>query len=147
MKKAAVWTIPIAVIIVAAVVYLASSSGTHLNMDDKNISEIQIEQQPEFDKIGRISITKEAEIKRITDYLNSLKLKTPNNNPEEYEGSAFIITVTNKDGTEHTIVHFGNKFLRAHEQWYEISYKQASRFEGEIYPNLDATYEHFHHIE
>lgn len=147
MKKAAAILLPVALILVAAVVYLVSSSETQLDMDGNQIKEIQIAQQPEFYKIGPFSVTKEAEIKLITDYLNGLELKSPNNNPDEYVGSAFIFTVVNQDGTERTIVHFGNKFLRANDQWYEISYEQASRFEDEIYPNLEATYEHFHQVE
>ncbi|WP_044479371.1 hypothetical protein [Paenibacillus antibioticophila] len=147
MKKAAVLMIPIALIIAAAVVYLVSSSGTRLDMDGNNIRGIRIEQQPEFYNTGPISVTNEAEIKLITDYLNGLELKSPNHNPDEYDGSAFVFTIENKDGTERTIVHFGNKFLRANDEWYEISYEQASRFDEEIYPNLEAAYEHFHHVE
>lgn len=147
MKKAAVLMIPIALIIAAAVVYLVSLSGTRLDMNDNNIRGIRIEQQPEFYNIGPISVTNEAEIKLITDYLNGLELKSPNHNPDEYVGSAFIFTIVNKDGTERTLVHFGNKFLRANDEWYELSYEQASRFDEEIYPNLEATYEHFHHVE
>lgn len=147
MKKAAAILLPVALILVAAVVYLVSSSETQLDMDGNKIKEIQIAQQPEFYNIGPFSVTKEAEIKLITDYLNGLELKSPNNNPDEYVGSSFIFTVVDQDGTERIIVHFGNKFLRTNDQWYEISYEQASRFEDEIYPNLEATYEHFHQVE
>lgn len=147
MKKAAAILLSIALILVAAVVYLVSSSETQLDMNGKKIKEIKITQQPEFYNIGPISITKEAEIKLITDYLNGLELTSANNNPDEYVGSSFIFTVVNQDGTERTIIHFGNKFLRANDKWYELSYEQASRFEEEIYPNLEATYEHFHQVE
>ena len=67
---------------------------------------------------------------RITDYISELNLITDfSENPNEYAGMTWVISLQYETGDVLTIYHFGNLFIRAEDgPWYKMTYEEASRF-------------------
>ncbi len=74
---------------------------------------------------------------QIISYLSDLDLTADfSENPNEYSGMTWMITLYFADGTSTTIYHFGNMFIRAEgEPWYKMDYEQGNKFD-EIVWNL-----------
>ncbi len=70
-------------------------------------------------------------VKALTDYISSLELISDfEENPNEYDGSSYIITLTDRDGAERRLVHFGNMFLREGDGgWKKMQYEQAQKLD------------------
>lgn len=66
----------------------------------------------------------------IADYLGSLSLQSRfAENPDEYTGMTWVISVDYADGSTVTVYHFGNMFIRAADgPWYRMEYEEADRF-------------------
>lgn len=66
----------------------------------------------------------------IVDYLESLSLRSEfEENPDEYTGMTWVISVEYADGSTVTVYHFGNMFIRAADgPWYRMEYEEAERF-------------------
>ena len=67
----------------------------------------------------------------IIDYISQLNLIDDYpENPGEYDGMTWVITLEYEDGTSLTIYHFGNMFIKAENgPWYKMTYEEASRFD------------------
>ena len=67
----------------------------------------------------------------IRDYIAELGLTTDfPENPNEYAGMTWVISLEYEDGDILTIYHFGNMFIRtADSSWYKMTYEEASRFD------------------
>ena len=67
---------------------------------------------------------------RITDYISELNLITDfPENPNEYAGMTWVISLQYETGDVLTIYHFGNLFIRAEDgPWYKMTYEEANRF-------------------
>ena len=75
----------------------------------------------------------------IVDYLSSLNLigNYPEN-PYEYGGMTWVITVIFDNKETLNIYHFGNMFIRSgNGTWYKMSYEEASRFDDIIWSDSD----------
>ena len=67
----------------------------------------------------------------IIDYISQLNLIDDYpENPGDYDGMTWVITLEYEDGTSLTIYHFGNMFIKAENgPWYKMTYEEASRFD------------------
>jgi len=70
--------------------------------------------------------------KAIVDYLSALTLDSSfRENPNEYGGMTWVISLGYENGDTLTIYHFGNMFIRSENgSWYKMTYKEASRFDA-----------------
>lgn len=66
----------------------------------------------------------------VIDYLSSLNLISVfSENPDEYSGMTWVIAIEYENGTEETVYHFGNMFVRRDGgAWYKMNYDEAARF-------------------
>ena len=66
----------------------------------------------------------------IVDYLESLSLQSRfKEDPDEYTGMTWVISVDYADGSTVTVYHSGNMFIRtADGPWYRMEYEEADRF-------------------
>ena len=69
--------------------------------------------------------------KAIIDYLSTLNLESNfEENPNEYDGMTWVISLKYENGDALTIYHFGNMFIRVKGgSWYKMTYDEASRFD------------------
>ena len=67
----------------------------------------------------------------IIDYISQLHLIDDYpENPGDYDGMTWVITLEYEDGTSLTIYHFGNMFIKTENgSWYKMTYEEASRFD------------------
>ena len=72
-----------------------------------------------------------ADAKAIVDYLSTLNLESNfEENPNEYTGMTWVISLKYENGDALTIYHFGNMFIRVKGgSWYKMTYDEASRFD------------------
>ena len=72
-----------------------------------------------------------ADAKAIVDYLSTLNLESNfEENPNEYDGMTWVISLKYENGDALTIHHFGNMFIRVKGgSWYKMTYDEASRFD------------------
>lgn len=72
------------------------------------------------------------DVKEITDYLSNLNLQSNfEENPDEYVGMTWVISLEYENSDTLTIYHFGNKFIRSEQgSWFRMTYEEASRFES-----------------
>lgn len=70
--------------------------------------------------------------KAIIDYLSNLNLDSNfEENPDEYVGMAWVISIKYESGGTVTLCHSANKFIRtANGPWYKMTYEEASRFDA-----------------
>ena len=66
----------------------------------------------------------------IADYLDDLSLQSRfTENPDEYTGMTWVISLSYADGRAVTVYHSGNMFIRAEDgPWYRMEYEEADRF-------------------
>lgn len=70
--------------------------------------------------------------KTVVDYLVNLNLITEfKENPNEYVGMTWVISLEYENGDTTIIYHFGNMFIRTESgPWYQMTYEEASRFDA-----------------
>ena len=66
----------------------------------------------------------------IMNYLSALNLESNfEENPDEYVGMTWVISLKYGNGDTVTIYHFGNMFIRSEKgSWYKMAYEEANRF-------------------
>ena len=72
-----------------------------------------------------------ADAKAIVDYLSTLNLESNfEENPNEYMGVTWAISLKYENGDTLTLYHFGNMFIRSEKgSWYKMTYDEANRFD------------------
>ncbi len=67
----------------------------------------------------------------IEDYLSGLSLESDfEENPNEYAGMTYVISLGYESGNVLTVYHFGNMFIRSeNDSWYKMTYDEASRLD------------------
>lgn len=67
----------------------------------------------------------------IIEYLSTLSLESEfEENPDDYMGMTWVISLEYENGDTWEIYHFGNLFIRSqNSSWYKMSYEEASRFD------------------
>ena len=68
----------------------------------------------------------------VIHYISELNLLSDfSENPDEYDGMTWVIELKYDDGSNLTIYHFGNMFIRAdNSSWYKMTYEEASRLDS-----------------
>ncbi|MBQ8399977.1 MAG: hypothetical protein IJX08_08465 [Clostridia bacterium] len=101
---------------------------------ERSVSRIAISSLPESYSYAFTNVQGRAQ---IIDYLLDLDLNADfGENPNEYSGMTWVITLYFADGGSTTIYHFGNMFIRAENgPWYKMNYEQANKL-SEIVWNL-----------
>ena len=68
--------------------------------------------------------------KVLVDYLSDLNLNSKfEENPNEYVGMTWVISLEYENGDVLKVYHFGNMFIRSENgSWYKMTYDEASRF-------------------
>ena len=69
--------------------------------------------------------------KEIIDYLSNLNLQSNfEEDPNEYTGMTWVISLEYDNGEILTVYHFGNMFIRTEKgSWYKMTYDEANRFD------------------
>lgn len=69
--------------------------------------------------------------KAIIDYLSNLNLDSQfEENPDEYAGMTWVISLKYDNDDVLTVYHFGNMFIRSEKSpWYKMTHDEASRFD------------------
>ena len=69
--------------------------------------------------------------KEIIDYLSNLNLQSNfEENPNEYAGMTWVISLEYETGDILNVYHFGNLFIRSEKgAWYKMAFEEASRFQ------------------
>ena len=69
-------------------------------------------------------------VQPIVRYISELNLTADfPEDPNEYYGMTWVISLEYEDGEALTICHFGNLFIRtADGPWYKMTYEEANRF-------------------
>ena len=69
--------------------------------------------------------------KEIIDYLSNLNLQSNfEEDPNEYTGMTWVISLEYDNGEILTVYHFGNMFIRSEKgSWYRMTYDEANRFD------------------
>ena len=95
--------------------------------DEGNIINVEVSSLPE-----RYNYSFSGEnAKAIRNYLSNLNLERDfEENPNEYGGLTWVISLEYDDGKVLQIYHFGNMFIRAEGgPWYKMTHEEAQRFE------------------
>jgi hypothetical protein len=92
-----------------------------------NIVKIDVSSLPE----GYNYSFRGADAKAIIDYLSTLNLESNfEENPNEYDGMTWVISLKYENGDVLTIYHHVNMFIRVKGgPWYKMTYDEASRFD------------------
>lgn len=66
----------------------------------------------------------------IIGYLSGLNLQSDfEENPDEYAGMTWVISLEYENGDILTIYHFGDMFIRSEKgSWYKMTYEEGGRF-------------------
>ena len=69
--------------------------------------------------------------KEIIDYLSNLNLQINfEENPNEYTGMTWVISLKYENGDVLKVYHFSNKFICSEKgSWYKMTYDEAKRFD------------------
>ena len=69
--------------------------------------------------------------KEIIGYLSNLNLQSSfEENPNEYTGMTWVISLEYDNGEILTVYHFGNMFIRTEKgSWYKMTSDEANRFD------------------
>ena len=95
---------------------------------DENVIRIDVSSLPE----GYNDSFSGENANAIMNYLSNLTLERNfEENPNEYGGMTWVISLHYEDGDIFTIYHFGNMFIRFDNgPWYKMTYAEASRFDA-----------------
>ncbi len=122
-------------------VSLLSGCGASLGLEAEAVSRVKVSSLPESSSLAR-DYTSPEKTAAIVDYLNSLSLQRHfPEDPDEYCGQTYVITLFYEDGHTLTVCHFGNRFLRKDgEDWLRMRYKEAAALDGLLrkFPGDDA---------
>ena len=68
---------------------------------------------------------------KIAEYLSDIELISDfSENPEEYLGMVWVVSINYENGDVVTIYHNANKFIKTDSgRWYKMNYYEANRFE------------------
>lgn len=71
------------------------------------------------------------DVQSVVNYLSELNLTSEySENPDEYDGMTWVISLEYESGDTLMIYHFGNMFIRtAGSSWYKMTHEEASRFD------------------
>ena len=97
-------------------------------LKDGNVTSIAVTSLPE----GYDYLFSGDGAKAIITYLSNLNLdENFKENPNEYGGMTWVISLEYDSGDVLTVYHFGNMFIRTESgPWYKMTYEEASQFDS-----------------
>lgn len=100
-------------------------------IEPNNVERIEVASSPASDTLPARTYADREQIGRIVSYLNDLRLTTHfSENPDEYCGQTFYLTLVCTDGSMRKFTHFGNLFFREGDgAWRRMEYEQAAQLE------------------
>lgn len=82
------------------------------------------------------SYTEPEKISNLVQYFTSLELSKTREDPTQYNGGGWIITIQTENET-FRMHHYGNRFFKTTDgKWWEIPYAQASAFDALLKDNI-----------
>ena len=126
MKLKIVVTSIVLILIVVLLVLRVGNSSSLLPRED-GIVGITVNSLPE----GYHYSFSGDEVHIIIEYLASIDLISDfSENPNEYHGAVWVISIQYENGDVVTVHHMGNKFIKNNSgPWYKMNYDEANRFE------------------
>ena len=114
------------VFVLAGCSTVATKKGLLLN--DGKVEKISVTSSPE----GYDYAFSGKDAQAIIDYLSELNLIADfSENPDEYVGMAWVISIEYESGETEIVCHSANKFIRTvNGPWYKMTYEEASRFDA-----------------
>ena len=108
--------------------------GKSVLLKEGNIESISVSTLPESDEY----IFADVDADKIINYISELKLTSFfSENPDDYVGRAWVISLEYEDGNVLTIYHFG-MFIRTEDSpWYKMNYEEANQI-GSLVSELSA---------
>ncbi len=112
--------------------------GCKQNNDDSQMNGSKLLKECNVESVSVSSIPENYEYsfggddaKAIVDYIEKLNLITDfKENPNEYGGMTWVISIEYENGDHTTVYHFGNMFIRTENgSWYKMKSEEAQRFE------------------
>lgn len=96
-------------------------------IEEGNVKSVSVTSLPE----SREYLFTGDDAKAVVDYLTNLNLNDDfKENPSEYNGLTWVITLEYENGNTVTVYHSGNMFIRTEiGSWYKMKYREASRFD------------------
>ena len=125
---------PIALL--AALVLLCACAPVQLSIPDEGVARIDVASLPDSRDYIRVYTSPEKKA-AVTDYLNGLSLRDDfPEDPSEYCGMSYVIVISYADGSQRTLYHFGNMFIREDGcDWLRMTYDEAQELDDIIYDN------------
>lgn len=103
----------------------SSTKGTDL-LKEGNVTNINVSSLPEGENY---TFTGDA-ANKIVDYISSLDLSSDySENPNQYGGTTWVISLEYEDDSKCNVYHFGNMFIRNDNgSWYKMNADEARQF-------------------
>ena len=127
MKK--IVSLFICIIMLLALVGCARSSTNKLGLNTDGVKSVMVSSLPSVRK-GYLFDGEKAE--KLVNYLTGLDLKSNfSENPDEYDGMTWVITIEYENGDTAVVDHFGNTFVKNGDgQWLKMKYEQAEQLDS-----------------
>ena len=115
-------------IMLIALIGCARSNTNKLGLNTDGVKSASVSSLPSVRK-GYIFDGEKAE--KLVNYLTGLDLKSKfSENPDEYDGMTWVITIEYENGDTAVVDHFGNTFVKNGDgQWFKMNYKQAEQLD------------------
>ncbi len=126
MKK--IVSLFICIIMLLALVGCARSSTNKLGLNTDGVKSVMVSSLPSVRK-GYLFDGEKAE--KLVNYLTGLDLKSKfSENPDEYTGMTWVISIEYEDGKNTIVYHFGNMFIKNGDgSWFRMNYEQAEQLD------------------
>lgn len=126
MKLKLAVTSAILILIIVLLFFSIGNSSSLLPRED-GIIDVTVNSLPEGYQYSFIG--EDADI--IVEYLSSISLISDfSENPDEYLGAVWVISLQYENGDIVTVYHMGNMFIKTNRSpWYKMHYDEANRFQ------------------
>ncbi len=143
-RKPGFWVIVFSIVLVTAVGIglmanpKAAIGGKPIINNTNDVIKITVKTQPGNDSLK--TTEDRHQIIEVINYINGLDLKKTTKDVGQNNGMSYIITIYYSNDTSMEYVHFGNAFfIESGNDWYEMPYNQAEKFEA-IYNGLSDSF-------
>ena len=125
MKK--IVSLFICFIMLLALVGCARSNANKLGLKSDGVKSVSLSSLPE----GYSYFFDGEKAEKLVNYLTGLDLKSKfSENPDEYDGMTWVITIEYENGDTAVVDHFGNMFVKNGDgQWLKMNYEQAEQLD------------------
>lgn len=126
MKK--IVSLFICFIMLIALIGCARSNTNKLGLNTDGVKSASVSSLPE----GYNYFFDGEKAEKLVNYLTGLDLKSKfSENPDEYDGMTWVITIEYENGDTAVVDHFGNTFVKNGDgQWLKMKYEQANQLDA-----------------